>query len=219
MARPIHTIALAASLLVALVGCSVPVPAPTASAPSKSASPVPVARPSASPTAAPDAAAAGFTVPDTCEALLSTDLATSLAAQGMSSSQVQVWPDFAIGDPLPAYNFDGGPNGTVPITDYINCEWVGAGHKITIYLARVDPTNRDLVIGELALVDARLDRAAPVVISTFDGVIPGVGQSPSRYSVLRSESDLRVDIDPGGEATRKLAQSIADQVSAHVRAD
>jgi hypothetical protein len=158
-------------------------------------------------------------VPDTCDELLPADLAASLTAQGLTSSQVQVWPDIPIGDPLPAYNFDGGPDGTVPIDDYLKCQWVGGGQTITIYLARVHPTNRDLVIGELAMVDTRIDRTAPVVISTFDGVIPGVGQSPSSYWVVRSESDLRVDIAPGGEADRQLAQSIAEQVSAQMRAD
>lgn len=206
-------------LLVALTGCSASAPSsgePTSAGPTPTAA-APTPTPSA--TASAYAAAGGFTVPGTCDALVPIDLAASLAAQGLTPSEVEVFPEVPLGDPLPVSDFDAGVATTVTMTDYLNCQWAGAGRTITIFLGRVDASSRPLVVSEFWSFDRRIDRTAPVVTLTFDGMIPGVGQGPASHWVLRSNSEIKVDIDPGDEAARQLAQSIAEQVAATVLAD
>ncbi len=198
-----------------LTGCSAPATGPAAvSTPAPSASVSVTASPEASPSAL-----VGFSIPDTCDGLLPEDAAASFASQGLVGGEIAVYPDVAIGDPLPMSDFDTFTETDVVMTDYRFCEWVGGGRTVDIFVGRADAQSRALTVSEFWSLDRRIDRNAPVVVFTFDGNIPGVGDAGASHWVVRTNSVIKVDIDPGGESVRLEALALEEQIAAHLRAD
>lgn len=204
------------ALTAVLAGCSAPAPVPGGS---DSAPTAAAGAPSSSPAATQSPTAADFAVPSTCDGLLPPELAASFASQGLTGSEVAVFGDVAVGDPIPVLDYDTNADSGIVMADYLFCDWTGSDQTIDIFLGRVDATSRPLVVSEFWSFDRRIDRTAATVVMTFDGMIPGVGQGPANYWALRTNSELKVDVSPGDEQARQLAQSIADQVAAHVMAD
>ena len=154
------------ALTAVLAGCSAPAPVPGGS---DSAPTAAAGAPSSSPTATQSPTAADFAVPSTCDGLLPPELAASFASQGLTGSEVAVFGDVAVGDPIPVLDYDTNVDSGIVMADYLFCEWTGSDQTIDIFLGRVDATSRPLVVSEFWSFDRRIDRTAATVVMTFDG--------------------------------------------------
>jgi hypothetical protein len=135
-------------------------------------------------------------------------------------SQAQYNPDVPIGDPLPVYDYINNAETGVLLSDYQYCEWVGSGRTIKIFVGKVTAVSRELIVGEFQYFPGKpVDTTAAVLVAATNGIIPGVGVAPSTYWVLRTNSLIKVDVDPGGEPARQEAQTLQEQIATNLRAD
>jgi hypothetical protein len=144
-----------------LTGCSAPTTDPAAlSSPAPSAT----ATASSSPVTPSPTPTPGFTIPATCDGLLPADTAASFASQGLVGGEVAAYLDAPIGAPIPLSGFDINDEADVVMTDYLNCEWVGGGRLVDIFVGRLDAVSRAITVDDFGLIDSRVDRTARVLL-------------------------------------------------------
>ena len=212
-------------LAAALTACAGPASVPQGSEPADSASPgtsqaAGAGSPTPTPTATADAAPPGFVVPETCDGLLSADARAAFASQGLVGGETQIYPELPIGAPLPLTDYDSYADSGEFLTDYRHCEWTAGDRRINVFVGAVDARSRELMVGDFVFFAIRpIDSTAAVLVVTADGVIPGVGVAPGNYWVLRTNSVIKVDVEPGGEPARQEAQALEEQIAANLKAD
>jgi hypothetical protein len=217
--------------LLAVTGCaagavvSAPSTMPSAVTSGEASSPNPIPAAAATPTPT----AAGFTIPERCEDVLSPAIAATMLARGFEGKELSPSAGVPVGAPMEIPNYDPKVKGYVAatVTDYILCGWGKPKKHYSTYvtIAAVDPASRVAFAKEIKFFYEKTDITKDVVVMSFNGNIFDSAGNVSgnfglaEYGVLTDQSYIHVQVMPGGQAALKRAKGIVEDVATIVHAD